>query len=187
MVAQSGQPQPQGQKAKTKLLSFLSVEKISARHGTEGWRIGIGFLSQSQSPSQFRPAGEGLFFVSISDYYLTIIRTFSVEANCPGQQLEHPSSTAGQHDNPPARPASAVSTPAPCVLFPYYPPMVWLCSAHGMHMRVSCCYIKRLLFVYLSEIKCVINGCWMPIGFEGFGQGDAGAVGSGGTGSALGG
>ena len=84
MVAQSGQPQPQGQKAKTKLLSFLSVEKISARHGTEGWRIGIGFLSQSQSPSQFRPAGEGLFFVSISDYYLPIIRTFSGEANSPG-------------------------------------------------------------------------------------------------------
>lgn len=68
---------------------------------------------------------------------------------------------------------SAVSTPAPhvfsyssliCVLFPYYPPMVWLCSAHGMHMRVSCCYIKRLLFVYFSEIKCVINECWMAIG-----------------------
>lgn len=166
------QPQPQGQKAKTKLLSFLSVEKISARHGTEGWRIGIGFLSQSQSPSQFRPAGEGLFFVSISDYYLPIIRTFSGEAHCPGQPLESPN---------PREPGSITRLHSPpqtllplvfqvfsyssliCVLFPYYPPMVWICSAHEMHMRLSGCYIKRLLFVYFSEIKSVINRCWMAI------------------------
>lgn len=150
-----------------------------------------GDQAKAGPQASFRPVlGEqerGLIFASVSDYYLHIIMGVLRGVHCPRQQLEHPSSTAGQHDNPPARPASAVSTPAPCVLFPYYPPMVWLCSAHGMHMRVSCCYIKRLLFVYLSEIKCVINGCWMPIGFEGFGQGDAGAVGSGGTGSALGG
>ena len=54
-----------------------------------------------------------------------------------------------------------------CVFFAYYPPMVWICFAHEMHMRVICRYIKRLLSIYFQSIKCVINACWVTIGVDG--------------------
>ena len=167
--ALSGRPRPQGQKAKGKAKMLLFHRFGMAQ------RAGNQAQAGSQAPfhSVLDRQGRGLFFVSISDYYLTIIEIFSGEAHCPGQPLESPN---------PREPGSITRLHSPpqtllplvfqvfsyssliCVLFPYYPPMVWICSAHEMHMMVICRNIKRLLFVYFQSIKCVTNGCWMAIG-----------------------
>lgn len=125
-------------------------------------RLGMARRAGPRAPfhSVLGQAGEGIFFVSISDYYLTIIRTFSVEANYPGQQLEHPSSTGGQHDNPPARPAIRRLYPGPpCVqLFFTHLRIISLLSAYGMVMFCAWDAHEGILLLYKTPIIRIFFG-----------------------------
>lgn len=98
--------------------------------------------SQDPFHSVLGRQGRELFFISISDYYLTIIEIFSGEAHCPGQPLESPNPREpGSITRLPGLPPPSLTWSSRCSAilrsFAYYFPIIRLWYGYVLRMRCT--------------------------------------------------